>query len=100
KSLIRAVIKKIEVEPNRKDIKKITFWFDYDDALLLSKTGGTVSQVNATLFAVDGSQKREGPMHEPKRHTQVLMNISGRFCEGFGQRRPRQAACRFSLSPW
>ncbi|KPV44517.1 recombinase family protein, partial [Alicyclobacillus ferrooxydans] len=42
KSLIRAVIKKIEVEPNRKDIKKITFWFDYDDALLLSKTGGTV----------------------------------------------------------
>ncbi|KPV45776.1 hypothetical protein AN477_00100, partial [Alicyclobacillus ferrooxydans] len=45
KSLIRAVIKKIEVEPNRKDIKKITFWFDYDDALLLSKTGGTVPQV-------------------------------------------------------
>lgn len=45
KELIRAIIKKIEVEPNRKDIKKITFWFDYDDDLLLSKTGGTVSQV-------------------------------------------------------
>lgn len=45
KSLIRAIIKKIEVEPNRKDIKRITFWFDYDDALLLSKTGGTVSQI-------------------------------------------------------
>jgi len=43
KLLLRALIKKIEVEPNRKDIKCITFWFDYDDALLLSKTGGTVS---------------------------------------------------------
>ncbi|MGP3610351.1 recombinase family protein [Anoxybacteroides rupiense] len=43
KALIRAIIKKIEVEPNRKDIKRITFWFDYDDALLLSKTRGTVS---------------------------------------------------------
>lgn len=42
KLLLRAIIKKIEVEPNRKDIKKITFWFDFDDALLLSKTGGTV----------------------------------------------------------
>lgn len=39
KLLIRAIIKKIEVEPNRKDIKNITFWFDYDDALLLSKAG-------------------------------------------------------------
>lgn len=42
KLLIRAIIKKIEVESNRKDIKNITFWFDFDDALLLSKTGGTV----------------------------------------------------------
>lgn len=38
KELVRAIIKKIEVEPNRKDIKKVTFWFDFDDALLLSKT--------------------------------------------------------------
>lgn len=43
KLLVRAIIKKIEVEPNRKELKHITFWFDYDDALLLSKTGGAVS---------------------------------------------------------
>lgn len=43
KLLLRAIIRKIEVEPNRKYIKQITFWFDFDDALLLSKTGGTVS---------------------------------------------------------
>lgn len=43
KLLLRALIKKIEVEPNRKDMKCITFWFDYDDALLLTKTGRTVS---------------------------------------------------------
>lgn len=43
KLLIRAIIKRIEVESNRKDIKHITFWFDYDDALLLSKTGGALS---------------------------------------------------------
>lgn len=36
KLLVRAIIKKIEVEPN---LKHIAFWFDYDDALLLNKTG-------------------------------------------------------------
>jgi site-specific DNA recombinase len=45
KALVRAIIKKIEVEPNRKDINRITFWFDYDDALLLSKTRRTISQM-------------------------------------------------------
>ncbi|HDR4582813.1 recombinase family protein [Bacillus paranthracis] len=47
KSLLRAIIKKIEVQPNRKDIKGITYWFDcdngQDDALLVSKEGRTVS---------------------------------------------------------
>ncbi|OAJ74713.1 hypothetical protein AYJ08_08115 [Brevibacillus sp. SKDU10] len=43
KQLIRAIIKKIEMEPNREDIKIITFWFDFDDALLLSKTRGTLA---------------------------------------------------------
>lgn len=42
KLLVRAIIKKIEVKPNRKEIKQITFWFDFDDALLLSKTGRTL----------------------------------------------------------
>ncbi|KIQ83826.1 hypothetical protein RW25_21530 [Bacillus sp. L_1B0_8] len=41
KSLLRAIIKKIEVQSNRTDIKQITYWFDYDnnqdDALLVSK---------------------------------------------------------------
>lgn len=36
KSLLRAIIKKIEVQSNRTDIKQITYWFDYgnnqDDA--------------------------------------------------------------------
>lgn len=43
KSLLRAIIKKIEVQPNRKEIKGITYWFDcdngQDDALLVSKEG-------------------------------------------------------------
>lgn len=47
KSLLRAIIKKIEVQSNRTDIKQITYWFDYgnnqDDALLVSKEGRTVS---------------------------------------------------------
>ncbi|MDK7536101.1 zinc ribbon domain-containing protein [Bacillus paranthracis] len=47
--LLRAIIKKIEVQSNRTDIKQITYWFDYgnnpDDALLVSKEGRTVSQV-------------------------------------------------------
>ena len=47
KSLLRAIIKKIEVQPNRKEIKGITYWFDcdngQDDALLVSKEGRTVS---------------------------------------------------------
>ncbi|MGE6402239.1 recombinase family protein [Bacillus cereus] len=47
KMLIRTIIKKIEVEPNRKDLRCISFWFDYDDALLLSKTGGTVPQIKS-----------------------------------------------------
>lgn len=42
RALVRAIIKKIEVEPNRKDVNRITFWFDYDDALLLSKTRRTI----------------------------------------------------------
>ncbi|GMR63939.1 MULTISPECIES: recombinase family protein [Bacillus] len=47
KSLLRAIIKKIEVQSNRTDIKQITYWFDYgnnpEDALLVSKEGRTVS---------------------------------------------------------
>ncbi|MCZ7522781.1 recombinase family protein [Bacillus pacificus] len=47
KSLLRAIIKIIEVQPNRKEIKGITYWFDcdngQDDALLVSKEGRTVS---------------------------------------------------------
>ncbi|PEL26973.1 recombinase family protein [Bacillus toyonensis] len=47
KSLLRAIIKKIEVQPNRKEIKGITYWFDcdngQDDALLVSKEGRTIS---------------------------------------------------------
>ncbi|WP_232240115.1 hypothetical protein [Bacillus tropicus] len=45
--LLRAIIKKIEIQSNRTDIKQITYWFDYgnnpDDALLVSKEGRTVS---------------------------------------------------------
>ncbi|EEL67856.1 DNA recombinase [Bacillus mycoides] len=47
KSLLRAIIKKIEVQSNRTDIKQITYWFDYgnnpEDALLVSKEGRTLS---------------------------------------------------------
>ncbi|MCC2412277.1 hypothetical protein NST14_02045 [Bacillus sp. FSL W8-0519] len=31
KFLLRAIIKKIEVQPNRKEIKGITYWFDCDN---------------------------------------------------------------------
>lgn len=54
KSLLRAIIKKIEVQPNHKDIKRITYWFDYDNAqddyFLVSKERRTVSQIRDTVF--------------------------------------------------
>ncbi|WP_245208069.1 hypothetical protein [Sediminibacillus dalangtanensis] len=43
KLLIRSLIKEIHVEENRKDIKKITFWFSSVDVLPSIKTRRTVS---------------------------------------------------------
>lgn len=43
KQLIKALIKKIEVEPDRKRLKSIVFWFSEDDALPLNDTRRTVS---------------------------------------------------------
>lgn len=43
KALIRALIKRIDVEPDRKTIKDITFWFFDGLTLPLSKARGTVS---------------------------------------------------------
>lgn len=36
KVLIRSLIKKIKMEPDRKDIKRIVFWFLEDNAISLS----------------------------------------------------------------
>jgi site-specific DNA recombinase len=49
KTLIRALIKRIDVEPDRKTIKDITFWFFYKPTLPLSKVRGTVPQVTASF---------------------------------------------------
>ncbi|MNW48879.1 DNA-invertase hin [compost metagenome] len=49
KQLIKALIKKIEVEPDRKRLKNITFWFSEDDALPLNDERRTVSQVGASF---------------------------------------------------
>lgn len=43
KQLIKALIKKIEVEPDRKRLKSIVFWFSEDDALPLNDTRRAVS---------------------------------------------------------
>ncbi|MBP1906325.1 site-specific DNA recombinase [Paenibacillus turicensis] len=43
KQLIRALIKNIEVEPDRKNLKSIIFWFSEDNALPQSDTRRTVS---------------------------------------------------------
>lgn len=42
-ALIRALIKRIEVEPDRQTIRDITFWFYNTPRLPLSNTRGTVS---------------------------------------------------------
>jgi len=48
RSLLRALIKEIHMEADRKSIKNIVFWFSEDDpftdsALPVSDVGGTVS---------------------------------------------------------
>lgn len=43
KALIRALIKRIEVESDRRTVKEITFWFFDTPSLPLSKVRGTVS---------------------------------------------------------
>lgn len=43
KMLVRALIKEIQMEENRKEIKKITFWFSSESALPLNKVSRTVS---------------------------------------------------------
>ncbi|MEC0094373.1 DNA recombinase [Paenibacillus macquariensis] len=43
KALIRALVKRVEVEQDRQTIKDITFWFFDGLALPLSKVSGTVS---------------------------------------------------------
>lgn len=43
KLLVRSLIKEIQMEENRKDIKKITFWFSSDSVLPSNKARRTVS---------------------------------------------------------
>lgn len=43
KQLIRALVKRIEMEPDRKSLKSIVFWFSEDNALPLNDMRGTVS---------------------------------------------------------
>lgn len=43
KILVRSIIKEVEVEHNRKEIKKVTFWLSLNDDLPSNKTRGTVS---------------------------------------------------------
>lgn len=45
RALLKALIKRIEMEPNRKDIKRIVFWFSDVIALPQSEVGRTVSQI-------------------------------------------------------
>jgi site-specific DNA recombinase len=55
RALLRALIKEIHMEPDRKNIKSIVFWFAEDDnfsntALLVGDERRTVSQVTASFF--------------------------------------------------
>lgn len=43
KMLVRALIKEIEMENDRKDIKKVTFWFSSESVLPSNKESRTIS---------------------------------------------------------
>jgi len=59
KALIRALVKRVDVEPDRQAIRDITFWFFDKPILPLSKIRGTVPQVTASFFG-QVSQKFSG----------------------------------------
>lgn len=52
KQLIRALVKRIEVEPDRKSLKSIVFWFSEDNALPLNDTRRTIPQVKTQSLEV------------------------------------------------
>ncbi|MEF3305345.1 recombinase family protein [Paenibacillus sp. GYB003] len=54
KALIRALVKRVEVETDRQTIKDITFWFFDGLTLPLSKVRGTLPQVTASFKKTEG----------------------------------------------
>jgi len=49
--LVRALIKEIHMEENRKDIKRVIFWFSSDNDLPSNNMGRTVPQVDEVYLS-------------------------------------------------
>jgi site-specific DNA recombinase len=68
KALIRALIKRIDVEPDRKSIKEITFWFFDKPILPLSNTRRAVSYIkNLPISSGTWLRRKNSEMDSPRR---------------------------------